>query len=326
MGKNQITKIMFSTASIVLILIVSNLWGQNPADSTVTDFDGNVYQTVTIGNQVWLKENLKSVHYSDGTPIPNVVAFNNSDSMANIYGKLYTWNATVRDSATGTVKGVCPCGWHVPAHTEWQEMENQLGGASVAGGKMKETGAAHWQSPNTGATNSSGFSALPAGEWDPNNSPNFRLLNEYAVFWTATSISGSKAREKYLAYNNSASTTFDWYKILKYSIRCVKNQSATNINFEQGSSLSPKDFILHKNYPNPFNPSTTIKYTLSKSAKVSLSIYNLLGKKIQILVNQRQNPGEYKAVFYAHNLPSGIYYYQFEANGEKELAQMLLIK
>jgi hypothetical protein len=214
----------------------------------------------------------------------------------------------------------------MPTDAEWQELENYLSGTSVAGGKMKTTGTTYWSSPNTGANNSSGFSALPAGEWDPNNIPNFRLLNDYAVFWTATSVSSLKARERYLAYNNSESTTFDWYKTLKYSIRCVKDQSVTSIDLEQGNSIPTKDFILKKNYPNPFNPSTTISYTLFKSMRVKLKIYNLLGKKIQTLVDQQQNSGQYSVTFYAYNQPSGIYYYQFEADIDKEIGQMLLLK
>jgi uncharacterized protein (TIGR02145 family) len=312
----------------LFFLMAANVLSTNPentVDSTVTDFDGNVYQTVTIGNQVWMKENLKSLHYADGTTIPGVVAFNNSDSMAQIYGRLYTWNAATNDSTTGTVQGVCPCGWHVPTDAEWQELENYLGGAAVAGEKLKESGTAHWSNPNI-ANNSSGFTALPAGEWDPNNVPNFRLLNDYAVFWTATSVSGLQARERYLKYNSTASSTIDWYKSLKYSIRCVKNQSTTNINNGQNNSVSPKNFVLNKNYPNPFNPSTTINYTLNKSLLVTLTVYNVEGRKIQTLVSQKQKPGEYRITFFAFNLPSGIYYYQFEADGVKEIGQMLLIK
>ena len=87
-----------------------------------------------------------------------------------------------------------------------------------------------------------------------------------------------------------------------------------------------KDFIIFQNYPNPFNPTTTISYTLNKKSYVRLTVYNLLGEKIQTLVNQEQNPGEYKTLFYASHLPSGIYYYQLESDGTKEIGQMLLLK
>ena len=110
----------------------------------------------------------------------------------------------MRDSTQPGIQGVCPCQWHIPTDQEWSEMENYLGGASVAGGKMKDTGTVYWDAPNTGASNSSGFSALPAGEFDAYYNPNvFRLLSQYAVFWTSTQVSTLKARERYLAYNSS---------------------------------------------------------------------------------------------------------------------------
>jgi uncharacterized protein (TIGR02145 family) len=194
---------------IITVVLLINCWAQE----TVTDFDGNVYNTVTIGNQVWLKENLKSLHYSDGTLIPDVVSYNDSDSLAELYGRLYTWDAAMGNSTEEGAQGIAPDGWHIPSDVEWKELENFLGGASVAGGKMKTTGTEHWASPNTGADNSSGFSGLPAGEFDSHYSPNiFQLLNTHAVFWTSTEINSTKARERYLSYDNRKSSIYDWYK------------------------------------------------------------------------------------------------------------------
>ncbi len=207
---------------IIIICLIISLTGF--AQETVTDYDGNVYNTVVIGEQTWLKENLKSLHYSDGTPIPDVLAYNNSDSLAQIYGLLYTWDAAMRNSTQPGAQGVCPDGWHIPTDQEWSEMENYLGGASVAGGKMKDTGTVYWEAPNTGASNSSGLSVLPGGEFDAFYNPNqFSLINQYAVFWTSTQVSTLKARERYLAYNSSASLIYDWYKVMNYSIRCIKD-------------------------------------------------------------------------------------------------------
>ena len=144
----------------ILVIFITQI---AQAQETVTDFDGNIYNTVTIGNQVWLKENLKSLHYSDGEVIPDVAKYNDSDSLGEIYGCLYTWDAAMRNSTSQGAQGIAPEGWHIPTDAEWREMENYLGGASVAGGKMKTAGTSHWNAPNTAATNSSGFSALPAG-------------------------------------------------------------------------------------------------------------------------------------------------------------------
>ena len=110
------------------------------AQQTVTDFDGNIYETITIGEQVWLNENLKSLHYSDGTEIPGVVAYNNDDSLETIYGLLYSWNAAMNGSNVPGTQGVCPCSTHLPTDQEWTILENYLGGPSVAGGGMKEAG------------------------------------------------------------------------------------------------------------------------------------------------------------------------------------------
>jgi uncharacterized protein (TIGR02145 family) len=134
---------------------------------TVTDFDGNVYQTVQIGDQVWMAENLKSTHYSDGSPISSL-AYNSNEANAQTYGRLYAPEAFMRGAAgsganPSGVQGAAPRGWHIPSPAEWQKLIAALGGAAIAGGKMKEGGMAHWLSPNSGATNESLFAALPAG-------------------------------------------------------------------------------------------------------------------------------------------------------------------
>lgn len=197
---------------------------RSPFVYTVKDYDGNVYETIKIGSQIWMKQNLNSTSYSNSTKIPGVATYGNDEANADIYGRLYTWDAAMKNSTIESIEGACPCGWHVPSDTEWLELENYLGGAGVAGSKMKTTGIDFWNTPNTDADNSSGFSALPGGEYDDHDLPNqFRLLNEYAVFWTSTEVSDTKARERYLSYNSAASSTYDWYKNMKYSIRCIKN-------------------------------------------------------------------------------------------------------
>jgi len=141
----------------------------------VTDIDGNEYATIQIGTQVWMAENLRTTKYCNGDPIPNVTdslqwvnlatgawAHNNNYSQyENLYGKLYNWYA-VDDS-----RNICPCNWHVPTDAEWTTLIDYLGGEGVAGGKMKSTGTQYWLSPNTDATNESGFSGLPGGTVNP---------------------------------------------------------------------------------------------------------------------------------------------------------------
>ena len=131
---------------------------------TATDFDENVYNTVKINDQYWLDENLKSTHSADGSAISSYV-YNSVQNNADVYGRLYSWYSAINGSTD--VQGICPTGWHIPSDTELQTMIDYLGGDAVAGGKMKEVGTVHWDSPNEGADNSSNFSALPAGYYDP---------------------------------------------------------------------------------------------------------------------------------------------------------------
>lgn len=293
------------------------------AQETVTDYDGNVYHAVTIGEQIWLQENLKSLHYSDGTEIPGVVAYNNDDSLGAIYGLLYPWNAAMNNSVTPGDQGVCPCDWHVPTDAEWTTLENYLGGSSIAGGNMKEAGTEHWQSPNTGATNSSGFTGLPAGEFDAYYNPNkFWLLHTAAVFWTSSQANQSQAWERYLSHDNAACGRLAWYKVMKYSIRCIKD-SPTGIENEPNNHF---DYKLHQNYPNPFNPSTTIKFQISNSGFTTIKVYDVLGNKIATLLNEEKPAGNYKVSFHASNLPSGIYFYRISSGSFIDVKKMVLTK
>jgi uncharacterized protein (TIGR02145 family) len=138
---------------------------------TLTDVDNNTYKVVKIGTQVWMAENLKTTRYNDGSAIPLVTdntewnnlttpgySWYNNDSAtyAQTYGALYNWYTV----ETGNL---CPTGWHVPSDAEWTTLTDYLGGEAIAGGKLKETGTAHWDSPNTGATDETGFTAFPGG-------------------------------------------------------------------------------------------------------------------------------------------------------------------
>ena len=142
-------------------------------DYIIDSRDNERYKTVKIGTQVWMAENLKTTKYQNGDLIETTTsptkdiseettpkyqwAYDGNESNVATYGRLYTWYA-VTDS-----RNVCPTGWHAPSDAEWTTLTTNLGGVSVAGGKLKETGITHWLSPNTGATNESGFTALPSG-------------------------------------------------------------------------------------------------------------------------------------------------------------------
>jgi uncharacterized protein (TIGR02145 family) len=194
---------------------------------TVTDYDGRVYQTVLIGDQCWMKENLRVVHYRNGDEIPLVkddgawtglstgayCEYENTGSIAEEYGNLYNWYA-VNDS-----RNIAPEGWHVPTDDEWQTLVDYLGGSAIAGGKLKETGTEHWLPPNTGATNESGFTALPGGD----RFGSFGYLGEVCFFWSSTEDETLIAWCRRMGYNYASIGRLDHPKICGYSIRCIKD-------------------------------------------------------------------------------------------------------
>jgi len=199
-------------------------------EETVVDIDSNVYHTMTIGTQVWMVENLRTTRYRNGDPIHNITLTAEWDNMTSgaccdyantpgnskIYGKLYNWYA-VNDS-----RNIAPTGWHVPSAAEWNTLMTYLGGEVVAGGKLKETGTKHWNSPNTGATNESGFTALPGGS--RYFSGKFLQLGIIGFWWSSTKSSKKYANSLNLSYDNSS---LGYYKLLSLngglSVRCMKD-------------------------------------------------------------------------------------------------------
>jgi len=292
---------------------------------TATDYDGNIYNSIIIGNQTWLAENLKSLHYCDGTIIQDVAAYNNDENYASIYGRLYAWDAAMNGLTDVSSRGACPCGWHVPSDEEWKELEDYLGGAAVAGGKMKEAGLEHWHYPNTGADNSSGLTILPSGEHDMLlNPPAFTLLGRRALFWTSKENYSAKARGWAIVNTESSSSVFSQFKIKKFAVRCVKDTFTTAINNNSGSV--PDSFKLKQNYPNPFNPTTTIEYNLPISEEIKISVYNVLGKKVRELYSGKQTAGTHNISFSETDLSSGYYFYKLESTNHSIVKSCLLLK
>ncbi len=201
-------------------------------NATITDIDGNIYNTVTIGTQTWMKENLKTTKYRDGTAIANVTDntlwsnlttgaycwYSNAIPNKTTYGALYNYY-TVIDG-----HNLCPTGWHIPTDAEWTTLTTYLGGTTVAGGKLKETGTTHWLTPNTGATNSSNFMALPAGaRVFVISSFSFNGLTESGNWWSATASSTTNAWFVSVSNTAASSTRSNNLKTTGLSVRCVKN-------------------------------------------------------------------------------------------------------
>ncbi|MBI5184526.1 MAG: chitobiase/beta-hexosaminidase C-terminal domain-containing protein [Nitrospinae bacterium] len=205
--------------------VIKKKSGGGGGGTTVTDIDGNAYNTVTIGTQRWMKENLKVTKYRNGEAIPTTRdisaetspkyqwAYNGNESNVSTYGRLYTWYAAT-DS-----RGVCPAGWHLPTDAEWTTLMDYLGGESAAGGKMKESGTTHWNSPNTSADNSSGFTALPGGYRYYDGS--FYLFGYYGNWWSATEFSSTDAWDRLLYYDYGYVSRYYSSKNYGFSVRCV---------------------------------------------------------------------------------------------------------
>jgi uncharacterized protein (TIGR02145 family) len=195
----------------------------------VKDIDGNVYKTVSIADQIWMAENLKTTKYNNGIEILLITdnsewnsasngAYcfynNDADTYKNTYGALYNWYAINADS-------LCPTGWHVPIDEEWTTLIDFLGGLSLAGGKMKETGTIHWSSPNTGANNESGFTGLPGGFRFDDGS--YFGMNTDAIWWSATADYLYTAWFWGLYFEESAVYKGTNNKEMGFSVRCIKN-------------------------------------------------------------------------------------------------------
>jgi uncharacterized protein (TIGR02145 family) len=203
--------------------------------------DGKTYNTLLIGSQCWMKDNLNVGTKIDGASeqtndsIIEKYCYNNDESNCDIYGGLYQWgelvqylNGTSNTTSwnpvpTGIVTGICPDGWHLPSDAEWTVLTDGLGGQSIAGGPMKEAGLAHWAAPNTGGTNSSGFTGLPGGERLGYIFGGFYYITTGGYFWSCSenSVIDAWARSLYndlgMAYRNTPS------KLYGFSVRCIKN-------------------------------------------------------------------------------------------------------
>lgn len=175
--------------------------------------DDQIYKWVKIGEQVWMADNL---NYNTGE-----IHWCYDDNKANCdkFGGLYKWNEINQNLGQNAVHGICPEGWHIPTDGEWKILIDYLGGSDVAGGKLKEAGFKHWNSPNTGNTNESGFSALPGGF--RMNTNNFYHLGGYAYFWSSTQINTHNAWIQTLNYNSDEVYRRSFNKEYGFSVRCI---------------------------------------------------------------------------------------------------------
>ncbi|MHC1731103.1 MAG: FISUMP domain-containing protein [Bacteroidales bacterium] len=185
--------------------------------TSISDIDGNIYKTVKIGSQIWMAQDMKTTKLNDGTLIPNGFSYtgpsylwyNNNIANKDPYGALYNILAVNSNK-------LAPAGWHVASDAEWEELVAYLGGRPAAIVKIKEAGTEHWQSPNTGATNESGFTALPGGFYQ---SGSFIYLGEWAHWWTAPNARYISVDYLSTALGNGGFPG-SYYA---FSVRCIKD-------------------------------------------------------------------------------------------------------
>ena len=219
-----------------------NTGGCAGGPTIVTDIDGNVYNVVSIGNQCWMKENLKTTHYRNGNPIQtNLTAtqwypsttsgacadYDNNPTNTTVYGKLYNWYA-VADP-----QGLCPTGWHIPTDSEWHILVKFIDSnadtsnwpglqSAIVGSSLKEIGTTHWASPNANATNSSGFTALPGG-YRGSGVPDYCYIGNNGFWWTATPVNTYEAFTRALNYDNNEIDKSKQPRWTGFSVRCVRD-------------------------------------------------------------------------------------------------------
>lgn len=220
---------------LVLVIVSCEKLDTRPAPIIVevTDIDGNDYNVVRIHGQYWMKENLKVTRYNNGdsigTTTPATKEITNEidpkyqwpaygdEKNVETFGRIYTWYAA-SDS-----RKLCPTGWHIPSQTEWAVLAYFFGGIDSAGGKLKEVGTSHWNYPNTGATNESGFSAIPGGYRNPNGVFTGKP-GRYDVWWSSTQTSATKALHWGVGYIYSYFYNIEEFKSQAIAVRCIKDR------------------------------------------------------------------------------------------------------
>jgi uncharacterized protein (TIGR02145 family) len=294
-----------------------------------SDIDGKVYDTVQIGDQCWMSQNLRVSRFNDGTVIPeitieNPVAWSTNDTGAwsfydddsdnnSPYGKLYNFYVVDSD------KNVCPLGWKVPSDEEWGALSTFSG--ADAGRKMKS--ASGWRDSGNG-TNSSGFNAFPGGRKGVTGTEYTEILMA-ARFWSSTENNINNGWIYRLTYDSDELQRAYNQKGNGFSIRCMLDP-ASPVSIEEARAEIPTELELLQNYPNPFNPTTQIRFALPESQQVTIRVYDVNGRMIAELVsNQTYSAGNHQVSFDGTGLSTGIYIYNLTTNSGFTMSRKLVL-
>jgi uncharacterized protein (TIGR02145 family) len=309
---------------VFILLFCSVSYSQNPCPGIATvDYGGQTYHTVLIGSQCWLKENLNvgtmidSLANSGNNGIIEKYCYGNNPANCTTYGGLYQWNEAMQYVTTEKAKGICPTGWHIPKNAEYQTLATTVSNNSNT---LKAVG----QGTGNGAgTNTSGFSAVLAGDRSNSNGGYFIGLGFSTSFWSSTEYA-EYADFVYLYSSDSNVGFYNNYKVNGFSVRCL-NDISTGINDHSNNTL-PKSINLLQNFPNPFNPSTTISFTLPERTRVVLSIYNEIGENVAELFNGEKAAGYHSIEWNASKFVSGIYFYELKTEKFTSVKKLILMK
>ncbi|MFN3528776.1 MAG: FISUMP domain-containing protein [Bacteroidia bacterium] len=279
--------------SIILLASTSMLNAQ------VSDFDGNMYPTVIIGNQEWMAQNLRTTHLNDGTPIPRInlntawqqasseaLSWYDNDSITHhvIFGPLY--NGFVAQNPL-----ICPAGWSVPYAEDWDTMVTVLGGPNIAGGALKDASTEFWEAPNEGATNSSGFTGLPGG-WRSQTDGSFAFKGQRGGWFVQQRGTGLAFR--WLSWSVASAGNGPIQPNAGMSIRCFRTTPSTNVLELGGNHL--------KLYPNPGGDRVHLQLANRPEAGMQLRIYDMQGKQVFV-----QDIFDTHSLLQLEQLPYGLY-------------------
>ena len=299
-----------------LVLSICMLQSINVCSQTITDIDGNIYSTVSIGNQVWMGENLKVTKFNNQVPIPLVLDntqwstqtqaaycyYQGDVANASVYGNLYNWYVV-----NGS-KNVCPTGYHVPVIAEWEELITFLGGNAVAGGKLKEIGFTHWLDPNTGADNTSSFTLLPSG-WRANNNGVYENMTYMAYLWSSSSVDALISSIVLVGYDSPAAYTSESHILTGLPIRCLKDKTASSKEINK-----TQPFIV---YPNPAND--ILRIQISDNTSYSIKLVNLTGE-----ILWKDNFENDTFSLDVSNVPNGTYLVEIENKFAKDYIKIVI--
>ncbi|MFC2086142.1 FISUMP domain-containing protein [Bacteroidota bacterium] len=273
-----------------------------PDSTTVSDFEGNIYHTIRIGNQLWMSENLKTINTSTGDQLNGVYAYNDNEDNVEEYGRLYTWEAALNS---------CPEGWHLPTNAEWNELISTLG--SNAPNKLLEGGT-------------SGFNAKMGGRLSGDS---FGYIGELGAYWTSTSSDTDHATQKLIVLNESEVITDNTLITGALSVRYIKSAETGIFNHTEKNSAASIEtpFKLSQNFPNPFREYTFFSFKIVEAGIISLKVYDVFGKEVvSIINNEFYHPRKYTIMFdnQTNALKEGVYFLSLQGENIQKTRKMII--